>query len=584
MIPKITEGSGGTYGLIAYLYGPGKANEHTDQHMVASWNDFAPDPGPHANREALAKLARQLDLPVKSLPHAQRPKTTIWHCSVRAAPDDRQLTDDEWAGIARRIVAAAGIAPEGDAKASRWVAVRHAPDHIHIAATLVREDGRTARRNFDKRAVQAEARAIEKDLGLRELHPGDGTAAKRATSAERRKAERRGLERPARDQLRDDVRRALAGASTEEEFFRRLTEQGVRINKRRAPSGDVTGYSVALPGDRNRDQQPIWFSGSELAPDLSLPRIRKRLGPSPFSPDDPAEATPHTGPARARRTGTAATAEALRALATDDDRDGDGDGDSGSYGGDAATADQLTGVGEVLDALAQTSPANTRAELRQAARSFERATRFHVQAGNTHNQALRRAARDLVRSGPALGKGDDGATTAMLLSILITAAIMAAHWHASRGHAQQAAASRQTATHLRAAYQAAAGTPVAAMRERGQQLPAPARDQATRALHSVLPDDAARIQAEPNWRALAATLTEAQAAGHDPAALLHRAVDERALDTADSLTAVLLWRLRHHANLPAAPAYPPQPQRPPRTQPPAAPRSPLPPQAATRRR
>ncbi|MYS22521.1 Relaxase/Mobilisation nuclease domain-containing protein [Streptomyces sp. DvalAA-14] len=576
MIPKITEGSGGTYGLIAYLYGPGKANEHTDQHMVASWNDFAPDPGPHASREALAKLARQLDLPVTSLPRTQRPKTTIWHCSVRAALDDRQLTDDEWAaGIARRIVAAAGIVPEGDAKASRWVAVRHAPDHIHIAATLVREDGHTVRRNFDKRAVQAEARAIEKDLGLRELQPGDGTAAKRATSAERRKAERRGLERPARDQLRDDVRRVLAGASAEEEFFRRLTEQGIRINKRLAPSGDLTGFSVALPGDRNRDQQPIWFSGSELAPDLSLPRIRKRLAPSTFSPDDPAEASPRTGPARARRIGTAATAHALRALGNRDGVDG---------GGDAATADQLGGVGEVLDALAQTSPVNTRAELRQAARSFERGTRFHVQAGNTHNQALRQAARDLVRSGPALGKGEDGGATAMLLSILVTAAVMAAHWHAARGHAQQAAASRQTATHLRAAYQAAAGTPVATMRERGQQLPAPARDQATRALHSVLPDDATRIQAEPNWPALAATLTEAQAAGHDLTALLHRAADERALDTADSLSDVLLWRLRHHANLPAAPTYAPEPQQPPRTPPPAAPRSPLPTQAPMRRR
>ncbi|MGC5000045.1 relaxase/mobilization nuclease domain-containing protein [Streptomyces sp. DT195] len=569
MIPKITVGSGGTYGLITYLYGPGKANEHTDQHMVASWNGFAPDPGPHADREALAKLARQLDLPVKSLPRAQRPKTTIWHCSVRAASDDRQLTDDEWAGIARRIVNAAGIAPEGDTKACRWVAVRHAPDHIHIAATLIREDGRTARRNFDKRAVQAEARAIEKDFGLRELHPGDGTAVKRATSAERHKADRRGLERPVRDQLRDNVRRALAGAATEEEFFRRLTAQGIRINKRLAPSGDVIGFSVALPGDRNRDQQPIWFSGSKLAPDLSLPRIRKRLATTTLFPDDPAEATPHAGPARARRTGTATTAQALGTL---DDSD------------DEAVADQLVGVGEVLDALAQTAPSNTRAELREAARSFERATRFHVQAGNRHNRALRRAARDLVRSGPALGKGEEGAATAMFLSLLITAAVMAAHWHAARGHAQQAAAAHQTANHLRAAYQAAAGTSVASMRERGQSLPAAARHQASEALYAVLPDQVARIQAEPNWPALVATLAEARQAGHDPATLIHRAVGERTLDTADSLTDVLLWRLRRHADLPAAPTYARQRPRHNPSPSPAAAGLPLPLQAPARRR
>jgi hypothetical protein len=569
MIPKITEGTGGSYGLLAYLYGPGKANEHTDQHMVASWNGFAPDPGPQAHREDLLRLSRQLDLPVKSVPAEQRPKTTIWHCSVRAADTDRYLTDGEWADIARRIVRAAGIAPDGDTKGCRWVAVRHAPDHIHIAATTVREDGRKARRTFDKKAVQTEARAIERDYGLRQLNPGDGTAAKRATSAERWKATRRGFEHSARDELRKHVRRALAGAATEDEFFTRLTAEGVRINRRIAPSGDVIGYSIALPGDRNRDGKPIWFSGSTLAPDLSLPRIRKRLSASATSSDDPADQARHSDPARARRAGTTAISQALRALDQDDD---------------ATAADQLVGFGEVLDAFAQTTLVGTRTELQEAARSFERATRSHIRAGNTHNQALRQAARNLVHSGPALGKGEDGAAAAMLLSILITAAVMTAHWYAARGHAQQAAASRETAAHLRAAYQSAAAAPVTTMRERGQHLPALARRQAAQALHAVLPDQAARIQAELNWPALAATLAEAHQAGQSPAALLHRAVEKRELDTADSLSDVLLWRLRHHADLPAAPTYPAKQHRQRRTPPPAATGIPLPSQAPTRRR
>lgn len=33
-----------------------------------------------------------------------------------------------------------GIAPRGDLGACRWVAVRHADDHVHIAAVLVRQD------------------------------------------------------------------------------------------------------------------------------------------------------------------------------------------------------------------------------------------------------------------------------------------------------------------------------------------------------------------------------------------------------------------------------------------------------------
>ncbi|MFF7159454.1 hypothetical protein [Streptomyces sp. NPDC008139] len=309
-----------------------------------------------------------------------------------------------------------------------------------------------------------------------------------------------------------------------------------------APSGDVTGFSVALPGDRNRDGKPIWFSGSKLAPDLSLPRIRQRLA---ADATPPSEGT--TEPARARRAATTAAADVLRSLAQDDDE---------------SAADHLIGIGEVLDALAQTSPATTRTELQAAARTFERATRSHIQASNAHNQVLRKAARDLIQSGPALGKGEDGAAAAMLLSILITAAVMAAHWHAARGHAQQAAAARQTATDLRAAYEAAASTPLTTMRATGQTLPASAQQHAAEVIRAVLPTEAACIQAEPHWPALAATLTEAAQAGHDPVTLLHRAVDNRELTTADSLTDVLLWCLRHEANLPAAPKYAPQQQRP----------------------
>lgn len=163
MIPKIRYGTGGTYGLIRYLFGPGKRDEHTDQHLVASWNDYAPDPGrnPH---HSIAQLAGQLDQPVKAIGD-RAPDTTFWHCSVRADPGDRYLDDNDWAAIARRIVKAVGIAPEGDTAACRWVAVRHAPDHIHIAATLVRQDGR--RRRPEVRQAQSPGRSPADRKGLR---------------------------------------------------------------------------------------------------------------------------------------------------------------------------------------------------------------------------------------------------------------------------------------------------------------------------------------------------------------------------------------------------------------------------------
>ncbi|GGZ01767.1 hypothetical protein GCM10010365_21010 [Streptomyces poonensis] len=62
---------------------------------------------------------------------------------------------------------------------------------------------------------------------------------------------------------------------------------------------------------------------------------------------------------------------------------------------------------------------------------------------------------------------------------------------------------------------------------------------------------AEQILAEPGWYALAATLADAEAAGHDRAALLTEAVGQRELNTAASISDVLVWRLRRAADLPA---------------------------------
>jgi len=60
-----------------------------------------------------------------------------------------------------------------------------------------------------------------------------------------------------------------------------------------------------------------------------------------------------------------------------------------------------------------------------------------------------------------------------------------------------------------------------------------------------------RLVKEPAWDALAATLAEAEAAGHDPVALLAQAQERRELDTAESMSAVLVWRIRKIAQLPS---------------------------------
>ncbi|TQF02032.1 mobilization protein [Kitasatospora acidiphila] len=541
MIPKIRTGTDRSFPLIDYLFGPGRHEEHTDQHLVASWNGFAPDPGPNPERHQVAKLANQLDQPVKAL-GKQAPANKIWHCSIRTAPGDRPLDDSEWAAIARRMVHATGIAPEGDTTACRWVAVRHAPDHIHIAATLVRQDGRLAGLSYDRRKAQAEARRIEKDYGLRQLTPGDGTGAKNPTSQEQWKAERTGRTEPPRKTLHQAARDALAGAATEEEFFTRLRDEGVRVKLRHAPSGDVLGYSVALPGDRNRDSEPIWFAGNTLAPDLSLPRIRRRLNTSPATDTPEPTATSarsaRSAPAHRRREAASSADHAAAVLDQGDDQ----------------AAAQLVGTGEILDALAQTSPAATRTELREAAGAFERATRSHIRAENADIRALRSAARGIVHAGGALGRGEDGGTTAMVLSTLVLLTLAAARWHSARGHAQQAAASRQAAEHLRAAYQQAAAAPMRAMREIGRALPEPERRRYDATIRAALgkPDN----RTDRRYDALAATLAEAEKAGHDPRALLEEATSWRELDTARNTDDVLVWRIRRIADLPSNPTHP----------------------------
>ncbi|MFJ8400556.1 relaxase/mobilization nuclease domain-containing protein [Streptomyces microflavus] len=548
MIPRIHKQGSSTRGLLNYLYGKGTREEHVGPHLVASFDDMAPDPGrdPSAKEEDLQRL---LDQPLHLLDADQRPDQHVWHCSVRAARTDRILSDEEWGDIARRIVAATGIDSGGpDDAGCRWAAVRHADDHIHIIATLVREDGRRPDHHRSGQRAQAAARLIEADYDLHRVAPGDGTAAKRPTSAERHKAERQGRERTAREKLRETVRTASAGAASTDEFFDRLAADGLLIHKRIAPSGDLLGYKVALPDDRNKDDEPVFYAGSTLAPDLSLPRISERwalhaeaVTEGEREPVQPA-LPPVTHPAFARRRAAAATWQALLII---------------DHGDDGMAAAQIAAAGEVLDALAKTSAAHTRADLRQAAFAFERASRSHIRAVRGHDHALRQAAHDLVHSGPALGRGEDGATTAMVIDMAVFLAITAANWHARKHHGQQAAAARHAAEHLRAAYQAAAADPIAALRQRGQRLTPRIRQRHADLLHHALPELADRIQGEPGWPALSATLADARQAGHDPAALLAEVTRRRELDTADSISDVLVWRLRRSAHLPAAPESPP---------------------------
>ncbi|MFE3555538.1 hypothetical protein ACFXKW_11830 [Streptomyces sp. NPDC059193] len=211
---------------------------------------------------------------------------------------------------------------------------------------------------------------------------------------------------------------------------------------------------------------------------------------------------------------------------------------------DGAAQAHIAVLAETLDALPLIAPDGLRPPLLKAAAAFERANRSRIRARHEQAQATRRAVKAILREPTP----KDAAALAIMLDVIWLAAIAARHWHQVRQHDQQAEAARQAAEHLRAAYQQAAAQPTAVIAERGRRLPVHVRQRQVAILRQVLPELAEQILAEPGWPALAATLADTTAVGHDPAALLTQAARHRELDTAGSLSDVLVWRLHHIAD------------------------------------
>jgi hypothetical protein len=278
VIGKVTRGTDARR-LLYYLYGHGKANEHTDPHLIAGFYDPAdlePERSPGGSRD-FRRLAGLLAQPLAAIAGPGYPRP-VWHCSVRAAPEDRLLSDAQWAQIAADVMDRTGLAPAGDDLGVRWVAVRHAPDHVHIVATLARQDGTRPGIWNDYYRVREACRDAEEQFGLRATAPADRTAARCPSRAEAERSVRQGWGEPPRVRLRREVCTAAAGASSEPEFFTRLGHAGVAVRKRYSTTspGEVTGYAVGLPGHRTRDGGMVWYGGGKLAADLTLPRLRAR--------------------------------------------------------------------------------------------------------------------------------------------------------------------------------------------------------------------------------------------------------------------------------------------------------------------
>lgn len=312
MMPNITRG-GKMPGLIMYLAGPGRANEHTNPHIVAGSDHVTVmvDAGVELSHDDSLDIARTLDQPRKAFgtqvtspvkqwnEETQKKETVgrkdshVWHCSLSLREDEGKLTDQAWETIANEFAGRMGFIDPDGAKSSRWVAIHHGPskngnDHIHLVMQMVTEDGSKARVHNDFDRAQKICGQLEKEFGLA-LTEGRETGQVLAAEkpGEKRRAERENAPWVDKIELRRRLRAALANSTSEANFVSRVYQAGVIIRPRFAQgrTNEVTGYSVALPAPAGSHRDPLFYAPSKLDKSLSLPKVRAALGT--YSNGDP---------------------------------------------------------------------------------------------------------------------------------------------------------------------------------------------------------------------------------------------------------------------------------------------------------
>ena len=338
MIPKISRGARMS-GLITYLVsvGPDLDNEHEHPHIVAGHASVMGlgYSGDLSNAQAL-DIAREIDAPRRAFgvevpvpnylrdsvgktifgsdgrpvlnPLEPKREGNVWHCSLSLHADEGQLPDEKWGQIAQEFMTAMGFTANDSGRAdARWVAVRHGlsargNDHIHIAATTVREDGTTVNTYRDYARAQETCKQLEERHGLRVVlgrhdrrtvpgyHRAHLYAAARAAGLQRGEAKsamRTGVIEPPRDRLERVIRASLAASPREADFVRTLRSQGILIRRARDPhTGEVRGWCAGLrptSGRGGRRPPPIMPGGGSISPDLTLPRLRNNWKESPES-------------------------------------------------------------------------------------------------------------------------------------------------------------------------------------------------------------------------------------------------------------------------------------------------------------
>ena len=325
MIPNIVTG-GDTGGLMRYLVGPGRANEHENPHVIAGsrdivrkWGDWETISVSQADELATRLDAYMHETGTFPTGKARRfnpatgqvewtgeiEATHVWHCSLSLSPEEAALGDEVWGRIASDFMDEMGFTGADGKAPCRWVAIHHGSaknggDHIHIAATIVREDGTKWSPWYDQRRAQKACNTLEHRYGLLVVESREhGRGSRCDSAAAQNAAKRAGASRTDRAVLEERLRTAATAAASEADFVRRARRLGVRLHPRFASGRTdiVVGYSAAL---RTEDgQQTRWWGGGRIARDLTLTQLRTRWEDTPTSSLEAVEAWKGHYPKRA---------------------------------------------------------------------------------------------------------------------------------------------------------------------------------------------------------------------------------------------------------------------------------------------
>lgn len=302
MIPNVVKG-GDMRGLLRYLVDtdPERThNVHSNPHVIGgdsfvmAWHGAE-----ELDKDSAGEISEYLDEPRKRWGTEVRAKVTevdettgkrvtswrdqnVWHCSLSLRSDERTVSDDEWSAITQDFMNDMGFTEASGKVPARWVAIHHGVskdgnDHVHIAASMVREDGtRWDGRWRDFQRAQDSCRDLERKYGLQVVAGREaGLSPRGEKAAEQNRAQREGRSDVISVELAHRIRSAAVASATEDEWIRRCRKADVVLKPRyaRGSTAVVVGYQAALKSDgRGR---LLFYGGQKLGKDLSLPRVRE---------------------------------------------------------------------------------------------------------------------------------------------------------------------------------------------------------------------------------------------------------------------------------------------------------------------